>query len=152
MTTRVLTTHELSVQRTSLEELVDRLIDAIFPQEETAPAPTAARTVHDARRLRQSGDLDGALAALSQVDVAKATTDEARWAYAEWLGLARRRYGGGDAALYSPGTGRAAVLAQRDDQTLKVLAVLGMRWKPGRTVSRRSLRGLKTLRGGASWS
>ena len=152
MTTRVLTTHELPVRRTSLEELVDRLIDAIFPQEETAPPPTVARSVHDARRLRQSGDLDGALAALSQVDVAKATTDEARWAYAEWLGLARRRYGGDDAALYSPGTGRAAVLAQRDDQTLKVLAALGMRWKPGRTVSRRSLRGLKTLRGGASWS
>ena len=77
---------------------------------------------------------------------------EARWAYDEWLSLARRRYDGGDAALYSPGTGRAAVLAQRDDQTLEVLAALGMRWKPGRTVSRRSLRGLKTLKGGASWS
>ena len=149
MTTRVLTTHELPVRRTSLEELVDRLIDAIFPQEETAPPPTVARSVHDARRLRQSGDLDGALAALSQTDVSKATTDEVRWAYAEWLGLARRRYGGDDAALYSPGTARAAVLAQRDDQTLEVLAALGMRWKPGRTVSRRSLRGLKTLKGGA---
>ena len=68
------------------------------------------------------------------------------------LSLARRRYGGDDAALYSPGTGRAAVLAQSDDQTLVVLAALGMRWKPGRTVSRRSLRGLKTLKGGASWS
>ena len=152
MTTRVLTTHELPVQRTSLEELVDRLIDAIFPQEETAPPPTVARTVHDARRLRQSGDLDGALAVLSQTDISKATTDEARWAYAEWLGLARRRYGDDDAALYSPDTGRAAVLAQRDDQTLKVLAALGMQWKPGRTVSRRSLRGLKPLKGGASWS
>ena len=152
MTTRVLTTHELPVQRTSLEELVDWLIDAIFPQEETAPPPTVARTVHDARRLRQSGDLDGALAALSQVDTGRATTDEARWAYAEWLGLARRRYGDDDAALYSPGTGRAAVLVPSGDETLEVLAVLGMRWKPGRTVSRRSLRGLKTLRGGASWS
>ena len=153
MTTRVLTTHELPVRRTSLEELVDRLIDAIFPQEETAPPPTVARSVHDARRLRQSGDLDGALAVLSQTDPSKATTDEARWSYAEWLGLARRRYGDDDAALYSPGTGRAAVLGQRDDQTLEVLAALGMRWKPGRTVSRRSLRGLKTLtRGGASWS
>ncbi len=139
-------------RRPSLEELVDRLVDAIFPQEETAPPPTVARSVHDARRLRQSGDLDGALAALSQVDTGRATTDEARWAYAEWLGLARRRYGDGEAALYSPGTGRAAVLGQRDDQTLEVLAALGMRWKPGRTVSRRSLRGLKTLRGGASWS
>ncbi len=152
MTTRVLTTHELPVQRTSLEELVDRLVDAIFPREETVPPPTVARSVHDARRLRQSGDLDGALAALSQVDTGRATTDEARWAYAEWLGLAQRRYDGGDAALYSPGTGRAAVLGQRDDQTLEILAALGMRWKPGRTVSRRSLRGLKTLRGGASWS
>ena len=152
MTTRVLTTHDRPVQRTSLEELVDRLIDAIFPREETAPLLTVARSVHDARRLRQAGDLDGALAALSQVDVAKATTDEARWAYAEWLGLARRRYGGDDAALYSRGTGRAAVLVPNGDETLEVLAALGMRWKPGRTVSRRSLRGLKTLRGGASWS
>ena len=152
MTTQTLTTHDRPVQRTSLEELVDRLIDAIFPQEETAPALTVARTVHDARRLRQAGDLDGALAVLSRVDPSKATTGEARWAYAEWLGLARKRYGDYDAALYRPGTGRAAVLAQRDDRTLEVLAALGMRWKPGRTVSRRSLRGLKTLKGGASWS
>ncbi len=65
MTTRVLTTHDRPVQRTSLEELVDRLIDAIFPQEETAPPPTVARTVHDARRLRQSGDLDGVSAKAS---------------------------------------------------------------------------------------
>ena len=139
-------------RRPSLDELVDRLIDAIFPREETAPAPTVARSVHDARRLRQSGDLDGALAVLSQTDISKATTAEARWAYAEWLGLARRRYGDDDAALYSPGTGRAAVLVPNGEQTLEVLAALGMRWKPDRTVSRRSLRGLKTLKGGASWS
>ena len=40
---------------------------------------------------------------------------QARWAYAEWLDLARRRFRDGGALVYSPGTGRAAVLAPRDD-------------------------------------
>ena len=47
--------------RPSLEELVDRVIAALFKEETEpqAPATTAtqsvARTVHDARRLRQTG-------------------------------------------------------------------------------------------------
>ena len=61
----------------------------------------------------------------------------------------RRRFGDRDALVYSQGTGRAAALVPRDDGSLEVAAVLGMRWEPGKLVSRRSLRGLKPLNGGA---
>ena len=80
--------------------------------------------------------------------MATAEPHQARWAYAEWLDLARRRFRDGGALLYSPDTGRAAVLAPRDGGgTMEVLAVLGMRWRPGKTLSRRSLRGLRPLAG-----
>ena len=110
-----------------------------------------ARSVHDARRLWQSSDLDGALAIFNGVDTANADTKEARWAYAEWLDLVKRRFGERELALYTQGTGRAAALSPKDDGTLEVLAALGMRWQPGKTLSRRSLRGLRTI-GGDSWS
>ena len=156
MTTQAMTIGGTGTRRrASLEELVDRLMAALFRDEpETAtPAQSVARSVHDARRLRQAGDIDGALAVLGDADTAKAATREARWAYAEWLDLARRRFGDRDALVYSQGGGRAAALASRDDGSLEVVAVLGMRWQPGRVVSRRSLRGLKPLaKGGASWS
>ena len=134
----------------SLEELVDRVFEALLG---AAPEPAAgiARSVHEARRLRQQGDLDGALALLAGADLKGATDEEIRWAYAEWLGVARRRFAGREAVVYSPDTGRAAVLAPRGDgSTLEVLAVLGMRWRPGKTVSRRSLRGLRPLAGGSA--
>ena len=115
--------------------------------------PSVARSVHEARRLRQAGDLDGALAVFAGVDATgAATTKEARWAYAEWTDLVRRRSGDGNVLVYSQGTGRAAALVPRDDGSLEVAAVLGMRWETGKLVSRRSLRGLKPLKGGASWS
>ena len=114
--------------------------------------PSVARSVHEARRLRQAGDIDGALAVFAGVDAAKAETREARWAYAEWTDLVRRRSGDGNVLVYSQGTGRAAALVPRDDGSLEVAAVLGMRWEPGKVLSRRSLRGLKPLKGGASWS
>ena len=138
-----------------LEELVDRLLAALFPQEtETVePAPGLVRTVHEGRRLRQSGDLDRALAVLADVDAAAGSDDELRWLYAEWLDIARRRFAGEGAMLYSPATGRAAALVEREDGSLETVAVLGMRWPVGKTVSRRSLRGLKPLaKGGVSWS
>ena len=47
--------------------------------------------------------------------------------------------------VYSQGTGRAAALVPRGDGTLEVAAVLGMRWRPGKLVSERSLRGLRPL-------
>ena len=143
----------------SLEELVDRLLAALFPpdpeQTEPAPTPSLVKAVHEGRRLRQSGDLDGALAVFAGIDTANATDGQLRWLYAEWLDIARRRFAGSGALLYSPGTGRATVLVPQDEDraTLAVASVLGMRWPVGKTVSRRSLRGLKRLaKGGASWS
>ena len=154
MTTQVTTIGTVgtmgAARRPSLEELVDRLIAAMFPQEEET-TQTLARSVHDARRLRQTGDLDGALAIFAGVDTGKAETRDARWAYVEWLDLVKRRFGEGEPVLYSQGKGRAAALSPRDDGTLEVVAVLGMRWQPGKVLSRRSLRGLRTM-GGESWS
>ena len=140
-----------------LEELVDRLLAALFKADaaRATPAPNLVTAVHDARRLRQSGDLDGALAMLADVDTTQATDGQLRWLYAEWLDIARRRFAEDNAALFSPATGRAAALVERDGDgtTLAVAAVLGMRWPVGKTVSRRSLRGLKRLaKGGAAWS
>ena len=140
-----------------LEELVDRLLAALFPPESepSETVPTPVRTIHEARRLRQVDDLDGALATLADVDPGQDSDSELRWLYAEWLDIARRRFAGENAALYSPATGRAAVLVSidGDGSTLAVAAVLGMRWPVGKTVSRRSLRGLKPLaKGGPSWS
>ena len=118
-----------------------------------AETPSVARSVHEARRMRQAGDIDGALAVFAGVDTARAETREARWAYAEWTALVKRRLGDRELLVYSQGAGRAAALTSRDDGSLEVAAVLGMRWEPGKVVSRRSLRGLKPLaKRGASWS
>ena len=115
----------------------------------TASAQGVARSVHEARRLRQAGDLEGALAVFAGVDGAKAEPHQARWAYAEWADLVRRRSGGGTVLVYSQGAGRAAALVPRGDGSLEVVAVLGLRWETGKLVSQRSLRGLKPLKGGA---
>ena len=136
--------------RRSLEELVDRLMAAMFPEQpQTAPAtetPSVTKSVHEARRMRQAGDIDTALAVLAGMDVAKAESHEARWAYAEWTDLVRRRFGDRDVMVYSQGTGTAAALVPTDDGgTLEVAAVVGMRWRPGKVVSERSLRGLRPL-------
>ena len=139
--------------RRSLEELVDQLFAAMgFKDEmETETAePSATRSIHEARRLRQAGDVDTALAVLGGVDVAKATQREIRWAFSEWKGLVKRRFGDRASALYTQGAGRAAALAPTGDGgTLEVAAVMGMRWRPGKLVSERSLRGLRPLAGGA---
>ena len=140
-----------------LEDLVDRLLMVLFPDEpdQLVAGPSVARTVHEARRLRQSGELDAALAVFGELDAANAAEDQLRWLYAEWLDIARRRFAGSGALLYSPGTGKAAGLVptSEDGGTLEVAAVLGMRWPVGKLVSRRSLRGLRPLpKGGASWS
>ena len=130
----------------SLEELVDRLMDALFAANTETEEPSAARSIHEARRLRQAGDVDGALAMLGGVNVAKATPKEVRWAFSEWKGLVKRRFRDRDAALYTQGTGRVAALVPLGDGTLEVVAALGMRWKAGKLVSERSLRGLRPLR------
>ena len=142
--------------RGNLEELVDRLIAALFREEpETASAPAGqslVKSLHEARRLRQAGDVDGALEILALADMTKAERNQARWGYTEWTQLVKRRFGDRDVKVYSQDTGRAAAMVPHDDGTLEVAAVLGMRWRPGKVVSRRSLRGLKPLKGGASWS
>ena len=112
---------------------------ALFREAPETAAPTAtpaqsmARSVHDARRLRQAGDIDGALAVLGGVDAAKATTKEARWAYAEWLDLARRRFGDRETLVYSQGGGRAAALASRDDGALESWRSWGCAGSPARS-------------------
>ena len=145
MTTMTLET-PASVRR--LEELVDRLLAALLGADALADAAAASlvRTVHQARRLRQSGDLDTALATLADVGASQAPESELRWLYAEWLDIARRRFAGLNAILYSPATGRAAALVAQDDGSLEVVSVLGMRWPVGKRVSRRTLRGLRPLR------
>ena len=150
MTTATTSIPFTTATRPTIEDLVDRLIDSIFGGAPEAPDQSLARHVHDARRLRQVGDLDGALALLAEVDVSTGEPHRVRWAHAEWLDLARRRFADRGALVYSPGIARAAVLAPRGDgSTLEVLAVLGMRWRPGKTASRRSLRGLRPLAGGS---
>ena len=132
--------------RRSLEELVDQLMAALFKTEEAETMePSATRSIHEARRLRQSGDVDTALAVLGSVNVTQATPREARWAFSEWKQMVRRRFGGGKIMLYSQGTGRASALVPQGDGTMEVAAVLGMRWRPGKVVSGRSLRGLRPL-------
>ena len=137
-----------------LEELVDRLLAALLgdgADADSAPSASLVRSVHEARRLRQSGDLDTALATLADVDTCQASDSELRWLYAEWLDIARRRFAGHNAMLYSSATGKAAVLLERDnDGTLQVAAIVGMRWPVGKLVSRRSLRGLKPLAKGVA--
>ena len=133
-----------------LEELVDHLMAALkFGDDDGTAEPGAARSIHEARRLRQAGDVDGALALLAEVDTASAETNQARWAFSEWKQLVKRRFGERDPVVYSQGTGRAAALVPQGDETLGVVAVLGMRWRPGKVVSARSLRGLRPLTGGA---
>ena len=117
--------------------------------ETQAVETTPARSIHEARRLRQAGDVDGALGVLAGADMGKAEQRQVRWAFSEWKGLVRRRFGGLGALVYSQGTGRAAALVPHGDGTLEVAAVLGMRWRPGKVVSERSLRGLRPLAGGA---
>jgi len=144
---------ETTRPRRSLEELVDQLFAAMGftdAPEAQAVEQSATRSIHEARRLRQAGDVDAALAVLGDVDAGKATPREARWAFSEWKQLVKRRFGDRDALVYSQGTGRAAALVPGGDTgTLEVAAVLGMRWRPGKVVSGRSLRGLRPLFGGA---
>ena len=132
--------------RRSLEELVDRLIETLFAAPPSPSAPSATRSIHEARRLRQAGDVDKALAIFAGMDMGKATPREVRWAFSEWTDLVRRRFGVRDPAVYSQGAGRAAALVPTGHGgILEVVSALGMRWRPGKVVSARSLRGLRPV-------
>ncbi len=136
----------VEMPKRSLEELVDRLFEAMGFRDETETAePSVTRAIHEARRLRQAGDMDGALAALGGVDVAEATQREVRWAFSEWKDLVKRRFRSKGVMLYCQGVGLASALTPHGDGTLEVAAVLGMRWRPGKVVSERSLQGLRPL-------
>ena len=102
MTTATTSIPFTTATRPTIEDLVDRLIDSIFSGSPEAPDQSLARYVHDARRLRQAGDLDGALALLAEVDMADAEPHQVRWAYAEWLDLARRRFADRGGARLQP--------------------------------------------------
>ena len=154
MTTATLATHgrtmdtETARPRRSLEELVDRLFETMFGAETEAAKPSATRTIHEARRMRQAGDVDGALAVLVGVDMARVEKHEAQWVFFEWKSLVKRRFGDRDTLIYSQGAGRAAALVPTGHGgTLEVVSALGMRWRPGKVVSQRSLRGLRPLGG-----
>ena len=144
-------TMETERPRRSLDELVDRVFAAMGFGEETETAePSVTRSIHEARRLRQAGNVDSALATLGSANVATATPKEARWAFSEWTQMVKRRFGDQGAMLYTQGVGKAAALVHNGSGgTLEVAAVLGMRWQPGKVVSERSLRGLRPLNGGA---
>ena len=132
--------------RRSLEELVDRLIETLFAAQTETAEPSATRSIHEARRLRQAGDVDKALAIFAGMDMGKATPREVRWAFSEWTDLVRRRFGVHDPAVYSQGAGRAAALVPTGHGgILEVVSALGMRWRPGKVVSARSLRGLRPV-------
>ena len=149
MTTATVVAGNRTMERTvrprrSLEELVDRLFQAMFGAE--TETPSVAKSVHEARRLRQAGDIEGALAVFAGMDTTKAEPHQARWAFSEWTDLVRRRFGVRDPAVYSQGAGRAAALVPTGHGgTLEVVSALGMRWRPGKVVSARSLRGLRPL-------
>ena len=87
MTTAVVNNRTMVVgerPRRSLEELVDRVMDALFASNHEQPQETVARRVHDARRLRKAGKLDGALAVFASVEPDTTAPNETRWAFAEW--------------------------------------------------------------------
>ena len=153
----------------SLEELVDRLMATLTFREEPeslvgrdsicvemaddSKSHSVVRAIHEARRLRQAADLDGALEVLAGADMTPDDPNLARWAHSEWGQLVSKRFGHREILVYSQATGRSAALAPRaEGGMLEVVAALGMPWRPGKIVSRRSLRGLRPLTGGASWS
>ncbi len=140
-------TREQRHGRRSLEELAKDLVATLFGAAPQTWELSVERGIHDARRMRRRGDLDGALAVLEGLGVSDAEPCAARWAHAEWTDIVRRRFRDRDVLLYGQGAGRAAALTPvGDGRTLEVLAVLGMRWRPGLIVSRRSLRGIRPLR------
>ena len=135
------------VRQSTLEHLVDRLLASLFPTEREETDREVRKSIHDARRARWFGALDEALACLSGLDLSAASADKASWAYREWLTTARWRYGARPLLLYRAGRGKAAVLELGPDlDTVRAVAVLGLRWEPGRLLSRRCLGGLTPLK------
>ena len=139
--------------RRSLEELVDRLMDALFTAgtARRRRRASATRSIHEARRLRQAGDFDTALAVLGSVDTwrrpRRGKPGGPSPSGSRWSGGGSET-GGRWSTAREPGRA-SALVPHGDGGMLEVAAVLGMRWRPGKVVSERSLRGLRPLSGGA---
>ena len=132
----------------ALEPLVNRLIAAIFGRTDSErDSLSVGKAVHEARRLRREDKLDDALLTLADADASHGSLDQRRWLYNEWLELVKRRFGRRQIVVYTQGDGHAAALEQVAQGDLEVVAALGMKWRPGKVVSRRSLRGLRTPNG-----
>ena len=116
MTTATLLTHgrkadtEMARPRRSLEELVNRLIETLFPTQTETAEPSVTRSIHEARRLRQAGDIDCSLGVLAGMDTVRAEAHQARWAFAEWKQMVERRFGDSSPMVYSQVMGRVATL------------------------------------------
>jgi len=83
--------------RDRLEELVDRLMATLTFRVEPEPAPVAASTdlvreIHQARRHRQEGNLDGALETLAGAVPTSASPRLAQWAFTEWKHLVKAHW------------------------------------------------------------
>ncbi len=93
------THHDLVRQpRGRLEELVDRLMATLTFRVEPEMTPVAAssdlvRAIHQSRRHRQKGNLDGALQTLAGAAPVSAAPQQTRWAFTEWKQLVSRRFG-----------------------------------------------------------
>ena len=123
----------------SLEELVGRLIDAL--RWETAPAKESGlvRGIHEARRFRQAGDIEGTLGLLS----GNGRGCPGRGA----LGLHRVAGPGAEAVRGLEGHG-VQVRARADLQGRRnfvQVVVTGMRWQTGKPVFGGNLRNLRHL-------
>ena len=129
-----------------LERSLDRLLASVFPEAVQEGNRAVRHAIHQVRQQRRAGNLEGALARLSSLDLSGAPVDLVCWAYGEWLHLVRRLYPSEALLLYRPATGKAALLEPGSDpSTLRVVATLGLTWQQGKLLSRRCLRGLKLL-------
>ena len=156
MTTATLVTHGNRTMETdggtasgaALEELVDRLIDCagVRGRVRRRRSPARRARIHEARQAPAGGGRGhGTGGAGRRGPDEGGTTREVRWAFSEWSqsrqAAFRRR---GRCALqlrardglppWSPGA---------TAECWRWSAALGMRWRPGKLVSERSLRGLQ---------
>ena len=97
--------------RRSLEELVDRLMATLTFRVEPEMAPVDAsadlvRDIHQSRRLRQEGNLDGALQTLAGAVPASASPQLTRWAFTEWKQLVRQAVRPPGPSGLQPGNGQ----------------------------------------------
>ena len=100
--------------------------------------------------MRQAGDIDGALGILAGMDMGKAKTREARWAFSEWTQMLKRRFGGRGAMVYSQGAGHGRRPgAHTATGRLRSLRSWGCAGGPASSSRGAACGGCKPLNGGA---